>query len=266
MKRSFEWKIALLAVALLVTSAAAQALERQATYDKTFPLAASGEVTVGNTNGSVEVSSWDRNEVHVQAVKRVRAGTSARVDEALQRLEVRVDASSDRVEIQTTGDRDSGGFLSWIFGNHVEASVSYTISVPRGARVSVETVNGKVRIHGVAGAVDASTTNGSVELTELAGEANASTTNGSVRVELSRMPAEASMRLRTTNGGIRLTVPQDARLSIDASTVNGGIDISGLEANLSRHSRRHVEATVNGGGGSQVRLSTVNGGIRISGG
>ncbi len=265
MKRAFEWKIALLAVALLGMSAAAQAVERQATYDKSFPLAAGGEVTVGNTNGSVEVEAWDRDEVRVQAVKKVRAGTSSRVDEALKRLEVRVEASSDRVEIQTAGDRDSSGFLSWIFGNHVEASVSYTLSVPRMARVEVDTVNGKVRVHGVGGHVAAETTNGSVELSDLGGGASASTTNGGVRVELSQVPSGASMRFETTNGGIHLTVPRDAHLSIDASTTNGGIDISGLEASIGRHSRRHVEADVNGGG-ADVRLSTTNGGIKISGG
>jgi hypothetical protein len=259
------WKIALLAVALLGMSAAAQAVDRQGTYDKTFPLGAGGEVTVNNTNGTVEVEAWDRAEVRVQAVKKVRAGTADRAAEALDRMKVSVEASADRVAVRTAGDRDSGGFLSWLFGNHVEAGVSYTLSVPRGARVEVETVNGKVRIHGIAGAVDASTVNGSVELTDLRGGAKASTTNGGVRVDLAELPSTAAVRLETTNGGIHLTVPRDARLAIDASTVNGGIDISGLQANVSHHSRRHVEATVNGGGGGEVRLSTVNGGIKISG-
>ncbi len=265
-QRPFEWRPVLLAaVLLLVAAGAARAVERQETYDKTFPLAAGGTVKLANINGAVEVEAWNRDEVRVQAVKKVRAGTASRLDEAMKRLEVQVEASSDRVAIRTRGVGDSGGFLSWLFGNHVEASVSYTLSVPRMASVEVDTVNGKVRIHGVAGQVDAETTNGSVVLSDLRGAVDASTTNGGIRVELAEVAADASMRFETTNGGIHLTVPTDARLSIDASTTNGGIDISGLQASIGRHSRRHVQAEVNGGG-SEIRLSTTNGGIKISGG
>ncbi len=265
-KRSLEWRVPLLvAVLLLVAAGAARAVERKETYDKTFALAAGGTVKVGNTNGAVEVEAWDRDEVRVQAVKTVRAGTEQRIADAMKRLEIQVDASADRVAVRTGRADDGGGFLSWLFGNHVDASVSYTVSVPRAAKVEIETVNGKLRVHGVSGAVDAETTNGSVQLTDLRGAVVASTINGAVQVELSAMPPGASMRLETTNGGIHVTVPREARLSIDAETTNGGIDISGLEASIGRHSRRHVEAEVNGGG-ARVRLSTTNGGIRISGG
>lgn len=264
--RSFEWRAPLLAAALLLTAAgAARALERQATYDKTFPLAAGGSVSVANVNGAVEVEAWDRDEVRVQAVKKVRAGSESRAAEALARLEVRVEAAADRVAVHTGGAGDSGGVLGWLFGNHVEASVSYTLSVPRMARVEVDTVNGKVRIHGVAGQVDAETTNGALELSDLRGAVQGSTTNGGVRVDLSQVRPEATVRLETTNGGIHLTVPPDARLSIDATTTNGGIDLTGLEASVRRHGRRHVEAEVHGGG-ARVRLATTNGGIQISGG
>ncbi len=264
-RRPFVRRAPLLAAALLLLAAgAAQAVERQETLDKTFPLAAGGSVSVANVNGAVEVAAWDRDEVRVQAVKKVRAGTEDRAADALKRLEVRIEPGADRVAIHTGDAGDSGGVLAWLFGNHVEASVSYTLSVPRMAHVEVDTVNGKIRIRGVAGRVDAETTNGGMELSDLRGPVKASTTNGGVQADLSQVAPETSVRLETTNGGIRLTVPREARLSIDASTTNGGIDVSGLDASIGRHSRRHVEAEVNGGG-AQVRVSTTNGGIRISG-
>jgi DUF4097 and DUF4098 domain-containing protein YvlB len=74
------------------------------------------------------------------------------------------------------------------------------------------------------------------------------------------------MSFSSTNGGIRVTVPRNARISIDASTTNGGIRLADdLQVDVRSKSRRKLEADVNGGG-PEIDISTTNGGIRIEGG
>lgn len=254
-----------LAVALLaLSSGAVSALEVEESIEETYPLEAGGEVSVRNVNGSIEVDAWSRDEVRVVAVKRVRASSRDRADEILERTVVDVDASRSHVSIETELPRSSDGVLSWIFGNRTNARVSYRITVPDRADVTVRTTNGKVRARGIAGRVAASSTNGAIDIAEIRGSVDASTTNGAVTVDLAEIAPNRDMSFSSTNGGIRVTVPKTARISIDASTTNGGIRLDGLQADIRSQSRRRLEADVNGGG-PEVDISTTNGGIRIRG-
>ena len=257
--------LALGAVLLLVVSGAASALEKEETFDQTYPLAAGGEVSIRNVNGSIEVGTWDRDEVRVVAVKKVRASSGGRADEILASTRVDVEASSDRVSVKTELPRSSGGFLAWMFGNDSHASVSYRITVPDRADVDLGTTNGKLEVRGVAGRVEASSTNGHIDMSDIRGAVDASTTNGGVSVALAEVAAGQDMSFSSTNGGIRVTVPRSARLSIRASTTNGGIHLDDLSADVRSKSRRRLVADVNGGG-PELHLSTTNGGIRINGG
>src|SRR5271169_4559537 len=67
--------------ALFALSLAARASDRLTEeFHKTYPISATGRVELDNINGDVHISSWDRNEVKVDAIK--TAGTKERLDEA----------------------------------------------------------------------------------------------------------------------------------------------------------------------------------------
>ena len=67
----------------------------------------------------------------------------------------------------------------------------------------------------------------------------------------------------TTNGGVWLDLPSDAKAILEATCVNGSIDVDDrLAVQASESSRRRVVATLNGGG-PRISASTVNGGVRI---
>src|SRR5918998_1763605 len=64
-------------------------------FHQTYPLAAGGRLSLSNINGAVKVQVWERPEVRVDAVK--RAYTAERLREA----QIKVDATSNRVRIET---------------------------------------------------------------------------------------------------------------------------------------------------------------------
>lgn len=259
-----RWTHAACALALLFLAAPAFAVELEERIDQRYDLGAGGSVSVSNVNGAILVQGWDGDEVRVEAVKKVKAGSRDSAEEAMRRLEVRIDHQGDHLEIDTKLPKRSEGVFDWMFGNHSNANVTYTVSVPRRTDVEVDTVNGKVRVRGVAGRVGASTTNGGIEMEDLRGSVRASTTNGGIDVELVEVSAGQGMRFSTTNGGIDLVLPRTIQASVDADTTNGGIDLDGLQADIRSKSRRHLRAEVNGGG-PEIELSTTNGGIRIHG-
>jgi DUF4097 and DUF4098 domain-containing protein YvlB len=90
----------------------------------------------------------------------------------------------------------------------------------------------------------------------------AQSVNGRVEVDLASVSGD--VKLTTVNGVVRLDLPPDVKASLDASCVNGDLTID--EAfhvdRRSQESRRHVNATLNGGG-PRIAASTVNGAIRI---
>jgi hypothetical protein len=256
---------ALALLALVAGAAPALAVEIEETIEKSYDLGDGGSVSVANVNGGVRIEAWDRDEVRVEAVKKVKAGSRSKAEEVMDAVDVVITHRGDHLEIDTKLPRGGdNGFLDWLVGNHSNVSVSYRISVPRSTDVEIDTVNGGVRVSGVAGRVEASTTNGGIHMSDLRGSVRAGTTNGAIEVDFGAVDGGRDMRFATTNGGIRLHLPRDVRASIDADTTNGGIDIDGIDADVHHRSRRSLEADLNGGG-AEIRISTTNGGIRISG-
>jgi DUF4097 and DUF4098 domain-containing protein YvlB len=71
--------------------------------------------------------------------------------------------------------------------------------------------------------------------------------------------------LETTNGGIDVKLPADAKATLSARCVNGGIKVADLPFEKSGEgSRRKLDGAINGGGPA-LRLETVNGSIRVGG-
>jgi len=219
----------------------------RATVDETRPLAANGELSLENTNGSVRLAAWDEARVRIEAVK--RAGS----ERALEELRVEIEGEGDRLSVRTRYPRPH-----WMGRG---GSVEYRVSVPRGARVRVSTVNGRVEVDGVLGSVRASTVNGSVDLTGVGGVVEASAVNGSVEVDVARVEPSGRSEIHSTNGSVRLTLPRDTNADIEAHTVNGSV---GCDFDLAdvRKSRRKLEGRI-GSGGARFELGTVNGSAHI---
>jgi DUF4097 and DUF4098 domain-containing protein YvlB len=139
--------------------------------------------------------------------------------------------------------------------------VEYRVSVPRGARVRVENVNGRVEVGAVTGSVHAATVNGSVDLTGVGGPIEASAVNGSVEVDVARVDPSARSQINSTNGSVRLTLPRDASADVEVHTVNGHV---GCDFDLTgeHKSRRRLEGRI-GNGGARFEVGTVNGSANV---
>jgi hypothetical protein len=255
--------IALALPVLLVASAGCDIVtadlnaKETAEWRKTYELEPGGRIEITNVNGVIEVLPSTGNTVEVVALKQARGGTAEAAKQVLDTIEIREEASSSRIKIETKVPRSGGLFHR----NGVQ--VRYTVKVPASAEGDFTTTNGGIEVTGVKGRVNLTTTNGGIRARDVGGAIAASTTNGGVDVEITDV-AETGVKLGCTNGGIRLRLPADAKATISASVTNGGIDADGLDNLQTRESsRRRLEADLNGGG-PRVQLEGTNGGIRIS--
>ena len=226
-------------------------------FHQRYPLTATGLVSIANINGDVHISVWDQNEVKVDAVK--RASQPERLSEAT--IEVVNTAESVRIKTKYPDqDRTSGERTRQ---NH-PASVEYTLTIPRRARLSgAELVNGSLDVDGVEGDVRASLVNGDVKARGLAGEVKLSTVNGAVEANLARMDEAKGVTLNSVNGSIVLVVPGGASADVKANTLHGGIT---NDFGLTVHDGEYVGHDLTGqigSGGPHIRLNSVNGAIAI---
>lgn len=267
---------AMLAAAALARPLGAVAETLTETFDQTYPLASGGALDIGNTNGAITVDVWDRAEVHVEALKRVKAATEERARQLMSQLKVEVVPAPGSLRI-ISHTPESQGIFSWLFGGGGEAQIEYHLHVPRRVAMAAETVNGSVtvagtegrarlrstngglKVTGTRGPLDAETTNGSIHVIQAAGALHAETTNGGIDAELTQVDGRVS--LESTNGSVVARLPRDLRATVDADTTNGTVR-SDLPVATTTSGKRHLRGAVNGGG-PEVRLSTTNGSVHI---
>jgi DUF4097 and DUF4098 domain-containing protein YvlB len=229
--------------------------ELTAEFHQTYPLSADGRVSLSNINGAAHIVGWDRNEVKVDAIK------YARRQERLDEAKIIVDASSSRVSIRTQYPEHDNNWDRSRDDN--PASVEYTITVPRGARLDkIELVNGGLDIKGVSGEIEASCVNGSLVASELGGRVELSTVNGSLKAQLNQL-SSSPMQLSSVNGSLSLTLPSDAQAELEATTVHGAISNDfGLDVDRHQWVGRDLHGKL-GDGRTHIKLSNVNGPIHI---
>src|SRR6202046_460336 len=183
------------ACALFIFTVAAQGSDHRGAFTEefhqTYALTSDGRVDLDNINGDVHISTWDQNEVKVDAVK--YADRKERLDEA----RIEIDSGKDYLSIRTKyPDHD----LTFNWGSHINpAGVEYTLTVPRGARLDeIKLINGALEITGVSGGVHASCINGRLEAHNLSGQAELSTINGHLDAKFDQL-SSSSIELKSVN-------------------------------------------------------------------
>ena len=225
-------------------------------FHQTYALTADGRIELENINGPAHISTWDRNEVKVDAIK--SAGTKELLDEA----RIEIDSGKDYLSIRTKY-RDHNMTFNNNDWHRNSASVEYTLTVPRGTHLDeIKLINGSLDVTGVRGEVRASCINGKLEAKDLSGRARLSTINGRLDAQFTQL-AGSTLELNSVNGPVELTIPSDAKADIEANTISGGIENDfGLHVNhhlIVGHDLRGELA----GGGTRIELRNVNGRIEI---
>jgi Uncharacterized conserved protein len=257
----------LILAGLLLAPAALVAQDRQTARD--FSLSEripSGQwIRVRNLNGSIRVRAASGDKVEVVATKRWRRGDPK--DVRIQSTK----ASDGSILVCALWSEDTrcteSGYEShndgWRRGDrNNDVSVDFEVSVPKGVKVGMWSVNGGVTIDGVTNEVRAGTVNGSVEAVSSGGPVEASTVNGSVHATMGRLDGDEDLRFSSVNGSVVAEFAGDIDADIDLSTVNGRFQTDWPMTITGRIDPKHLRATL-GKGGRRIKMSTVNGNVEL---
>jgi hypothetical protein len=200
-------------------------------------------------NGGIEVQGWDRTQVELK-VKIVAAGdTEAEARELASQVQVATTGT-----VQATGPQESRHHHWW---------ASYRLSVPRGSDLWLQSLNGGISAHDVAGTLEFETTNGGVSLRDVSGRVHGRTTNGGLDIRLAGTGWKGEgLDVVTTNGGVNLALPADYNARVETGTTNGGLTVDFPITVQGRLDQKHLAFDV-GRSGPLLRAVTTNGGVRV---
>ena len=287
----------------LIASAAVWGSDTPGTFEREVPAQARGVVEISSTNGTVDVTGWDRPAVSVKAelggeVERVEVTSSG--DHTGVRVIHRHSGwghgeGHDETHLRVQVPRDSALEVSAVSANVTSSgvlgaqrlkSVSGDVVADIGpADNEVKSVSGSLNLRGKGqpAKLHVSTVSGDLELKHAAGDLEATTVSGQLTVELD--PAR-SVRLRSTSGDITFEGRLARGMDFDAQSVNGDLkvraaaedgfqyEIQSLTGDISNCFNAKAERTgeygpgqklngTRGGGGGHMRLKTMSGEIEL---
>ncbi len=193
-------------------------------FHYSYALPPGGRLDLENTNGSVDITGWDRNTIEVSGTK------YASSESLLRDIQIKVNVSGNNASVVTEAPKD---FTHGGFGARYSIRVPREISIGRGKTTNgsiaiedlqgggrLESTNGRITMRRDTGDYEVQTTNGSIDVEGCSGLERAHTTNGSIRGELKT----GAIRAHSTNGSIDFTLRKaaDAR-EIAVSTTNGSV-------------------------------------------
>ena len=227
-------------------------------FEQTYPFEANGRISVSNVNGSITVEGWDRNEIHIVAVKTA----DSKAD--LEAVDLRIDARPAMFVFEADYEnRQRSQSGDWRRSGNVD--VDLKLQVPRTALLQqIGTVNGSVQVNGVNNRLKVSVVNGDVDVSNVKGVISLSTVNGAVKADLERPEPGSSASLSTVSGNVALTLASDVNVTIKADSLNGPIKNDfGLQVKNGAYVGRSLFGRL-GAGGAQIKMNSVNGPLVIS--
>jgi hypothetical protein len=238
---------------MLASGAALADVREEVTFN--YTLESGGRLSLENVNGSISIEGGDGDQVVITARKK------ANNQEALDEIEITIDATPTRISIDTDLP-DSKGW--WGGGSNSGASVSYELSVPSNIDLdSISSVNGGIDIAGVFGTVKAETVNGSIDVENASGDAKLETVNGGIDARFTSVTGDQRINCDTVNGKINLTLPGNADASVSVETVNGSINADDFGLKVDKgFVGRSLDGDL-GNGSARITANTVNGGVKI---
>jgi DUF4097 and DUF4098 domain-containing protein YvlB len=180
-------------------------------------------LAVYNIWGDIKVEGYNGSEVSIEVDETIKADDAEALAKAKRELKLGFDQKADSIIAYTAAPYDTRPNWGRNNGNHMHfiVDLSYTIKIPNGMNINVQTINdGKVIVKNIYGKLDAHNINGPITIENAKGITNANTINGDLTVNyLSNPPGDS--KYYTLNGKLEVTFSSDLSADCELKSMNG---------------------------------------------
>ena len=201
---------------------------------KTFKVSGQPEVVLDTFDGSIELHSWDRNEIEVEVEKR------AMEQSLLDEIKIDAQQEGDKIVVRVTGPRGERHGVT--IGMHISPTARLRVAVPKNANISAMSGDGSIKAEAIEGKIVLRTSDGSITGTRLGGDIQVRSGDGSIRIDntTGKLDLETEdgsvgvdarpsvLRLRTGDGSVRVTLEPETVMTDnwDITSTDGSIVVT----------------------------------------
>jgi hypothetical protein len=224
-------------------------------WTRTYTIEKGGRLEIASAGGPVYVTAGGPG-VQVKLLRQGQAGSDEAAQQLLKEETISEDVAPDRVRVETRRPGTNTG----AFGRR-RVSTEWHVSIPAGLNVAIKGENADISLKSVEGNFTLENTNGGFRASGISGAVTATTVNGVVELEF--VSVTGDVKATTINGPVRVSLPENADVTLEASTVNGGVIVDdALKFTPTIRERVKVTGRVNDGGPKLI-LQTTNGPVRV---
>ena len=233
-------------------------------FHLSYPMKPGGTLSIDNFNGSIEIMSWEKDEVDVNGVK--YAGSEV----LLRQIKVEGEQQGNVLRLRTVRPEPKRGNCGAKYILRVPKKMLLNGIVSSNGSIRVENMvgdarlqssNGSIRVRGLEGKLDAKTSNAGIEASTMRGDFLGHTSNGSIDLSLPDYTNQ-SIDADTSNSSIMLRLPAKTNAELRASSSNSSLSSDFEITANGATSKNRLEGRI-GSGGATIRLSTSNGSVRV---
>lgn len=141
------------------------------TIKKEFPISAAGTVSIANKYGKVEVKTWERNRVKVDATIVVKAGSESDAQRVFDRIRIDFTNFDSFVKAETIINPARNSLLNW-GADRTDYQINYEVFMPASASLDLSNKYGDAFAMPISGKVNAEIQYGNLRLEGVGGELN----------------------------------------------------------------------------------------------
>jgi hypothetical protein len=197
-------------------------------------------IVINDTNGNVQVNVGKNNDVVIQPIN----GNN-------------LFGNPNSIQPNIS---QNGNTINASVPDGQQGSVDFTVTVPQGANLQLQTDSGDITVNGVDGQMTLATNSGSINASNdvLNGSSTMTTNSGDIRFD-GTVGTSGTDQFLTSSGSVDLTMPSTSAFHLDASTNSGSINASDFSSVTVQNNNSGSGSKASGdvGGSSQVQRTNV---------
>ncbi len=225
---------------------------------------------VDNQTGHIALRTAKVADVRLRTIYTIDAETQAAVDELMGNIKINAIIDGGVFKINVLSKKDNADYWTWKTNTYPLSSVQidFAIVVPEKFKAfDLNTLTGNINVSNINGTLKANTYTGNINIIDanIVGDSVIDVKTGDITTEAVINQAD-KLSLATMTGSVKLCIPGDTGVSINASLMTGNINgnFGGMLVGEKDITGMSTVSKVYNNGGTDVTLKTMTGDITVN--